>query len=379
MHLSFFIDILFAEEMEEAMITASIIQTSINELKTITKVDLTVMDGTGMVVATTCTDMEIDRTLVVSFVDSPADSQTVAGQHYIKVMDGNAVQYVLVASGEYENVFMIAKIAVSQLNHLLVAYKEKFDKNIFFQNLILDNLLLVDIYNRAKKLRIAIEESRLVFLIQIKSEQENDSIELLRSLFSVEAGDYVTSVDEHHLILIKSMEDGGDYERAEEIACTIVDMLNSEAMISVQVSYGTIVEELKEVSKSYKEAKMALDVSKIFCEAKTVVSYNSLGIGRLIYQLPVNLCKMFIGEVFGDKVLEGIDEETLCTIDQFFANNLNVSETSRQLYIHRNTLVYRIEKLEKSTGLDIRTFDDALTFKIALMVVKYMNYMERNK
>ncbi len=361
------------------MITASIIQTSINELKAITKVDLTVMDGTGMVVATTCPDMEIDKSLIVSFVDSPADSQTITGHHYIKVMDGNVVQYVLVAKGEYENVFMIAKIAVSQLNHLLVAYKEKFDKNIFFQNLILDNLLLVDIYNRAKKLRISLEEPRIVFLIEIKSEQENDAVELLRSLYTAEGGDYVTSVDEHHLILIKSMGDVADYEGAEEIACTIVDMLNSEAMISVEVAYGTIVSELKEVSKSYKEAKMALDVSKIFCEAKTIVSYNSLGIGRLIYQLPVSLCKMFIGEVFGDKALAEIDEETLTTIDQFFANNLNVSETSRQLYIHRNTLVYRIEKLEKSTGLDIRTFDDALTFKIALMVAKYMDYMDRTK
>ena len=160
------------------------------------------------------------------------------------------------------------------------------------------------------------------------------------------------------------------------MAETIVDMMNMEAMVNVRVSYGTIVHELKDVSKSYKEAKMALDVGKIFYSEKKVTAYNTLGIGRLIYQLPVNLCRIFIDEIFGDNVPSELDEETLTTINKFFENNLNVSETSRQLFVHRNTLVYRIEKLQKSTGLDIRVFDDALTFKIALMVVNYMKYLD---
>ena len=156
----------------------------------------------------------------------------------------------------------------------------------------------------------------------------------------------------------------------------IQDMLNTEAMTKVHVAYGTIVHEIKEVSRSYKEAKMALDVGKIFYSDKNVVAYNNLGIGRLIYQLPMSLCRMFIKEIFDGKSPEDLDDETLTTINKFFENNLNVSETSRQLYIHRNTLVYRLDKLQKSTGLDLRVFEDAITFKIALMVVKYMNYME---
>ena len=160
------------------------------------------------------------------------------------------------------------------------------------------------------------------------------------------------------------------------IANTIVDMMNSEAMLKVRVSYGTVVQELREVSKSYKEATMAMDVGRIFYAEKNVIAYSTLGIGRLIYQLPVNLCRIFIEEIFGGNQVYDLDEETLTTINKFFENNLNVSETSRQLFIHRNTLVYRIEKLQKATGLDIRTFEDAMTFKIAMMVVNYMKYLD---
>ncbi len=195
-------------------------------------------------------------------------------------------------------------------------------------------------------------------------------------MFTSQVGDYITAVDESNVILIKSLNPEDDYERLEQIAETIADMMNTEAMLNVRVAYGTIVEELKEVSKSYKEAKMALDVGKIFYAEKKVTAYNTLGIGRLIYQLPINLCRLFIDEIFGSNVPAELDEETLTTINKFFENNLNVSETSRQLFVHRNTLVYRIEKLQKSTGLDIRVFDDALTFKIALMVVNYMRYLD---
>ena len=200
--------------------------------------------------------------------------------------------------------------------------------------------------------------------------------ELLRSLFSQQNGDYVTSVDEKNIVLIKSLHKEEMEEEIGQTARTIVDMLNSEAMLSVKVSYGTVVNELKEVSKSYKEAKMALDVGKIFYAEKNIIGYEKLGIGRLIYQLPVSLCRMFMNEIFGDNLPDKLDEETLITIQKFFENSLNVSETARQLYIHRNTLVYRIEKLQKETGLDIRNFDDALTFKIALMVVSYLHYLD---
>ena len=171
----------------------------------------------------------------------------------------------------------------------------------------------------------------------------------------------------------------GEREGYEEMNATsnmILDALPEEKRRDALIAYGTIVGEIKEVSRSYKEARMALNVGKIFFSERQVIAYSSLGIGRLIYQLPIPLCKMFIKEIFEGKSPDDFDEETLTTINKFFENSLNVSETSRQLYIHRNTLVYRLDKLQKSTGLDLRVFEDAITFKIALMVVKYMKYME---
>ena len=198
----------------------------------------------------------------------------------------------------------------------------------------------------------------------------------MRSLFSSKTRDFITAVDEKNIILVREVKQGETYSDLEKTANMLLDMLNTEAMSKVNVAFGTIVNEIKDVSRSYKEAKMALDVGKIFYSTKNVVAYSRLGIGRLIYQLPIPLCKMFIREVFDGKSPDEFDEETLATINKFFENSLNVSETSRQLYIHRNTLVYRLDKLQKSTGLDLRVFEDAITFKIALMVVKYMKYME---
>ena len=217
---------------------------------------------------------------------------------------------------------------------------------------------------------------RVVFVIETKNENDTNALETVKSLFSAKTKDFITAVDEKNIILVKELKPGETYDDMEKTAKVILDMLNTEAMTKVHVAYGTIVHEIKEVSRSYKEAKMALDVGKIFYSDKNVVAYNNLGIGRLIYQLPMSLCRMFIKEIFDGKSPDDLDEETLTTINKFFENNLNVSETSRQLYIHRNTLVYRLDKLQKSTGLDLRVFEDAITFKIALMVVKYMNYME---
>lgn len=358
------------------MISNQVIQNSIDELRAITKVDLGVFDVEGLKVATTVDEIDISRDIIENFASSPADSQVVGGRHLLKILDDGEPAYILVAQGPSDDVYMVGKIAVSSIQNLIVAYKERFDRNNFFQNLLLDNLLLVDIYNRAQKLHIEVECPRIIYLIETKIEKDNSAMEMLKSLFSSQNGDYITAVDEKNIILIKALEREDDLDTIEKTADMIVDMMNSEAMMNVRVAYGTVVSELREVSKSYKEATMAMDVGKIFYAEKCVISYAKLGIGRLIYQLPVNLCKIFIEEIFGDNVPYDMDEETLTTINKFFENNLNVSETSRQLFIHRNTLVYRIEKQQKSTGLDIRVFDDALTFKIALMVVNYMKYLE---
>lgn len=359
------------------MISSQVIQTSIDELKAITKVDLRVIDMEGSVIASTYEGNDLTSDLVLGFANSPADSQVIGGHHLLKICDEGETAYVLIAIGQNDDVYMVGKIAVSQIQNLVIAYKERFDRNNFFQNLLLDNLLLVDIYNRAKKLHIEVEVPRAVLMVEAKTEEKDSgAMEMLKSLFSNQNGDYITAVDEKNIILIKALTAEDDYDSLHSVADMIVDMMNTEAMLNVRVSYGTIVSELKEVSKSYKEAKMALDVGKIFYAEKNVTAYNTLGIGRLIYQLPVNLCKIFIQEIFGEGLPEEIDDETLVTINKFFENNLNVSETSRQLFVHRNTLVYRIEKIQKATGLDLRTFEDALTFKIALMVVSYMKYLE---
>ena len=309
-------------------------------------------------------------------MESPADSQVVQGCQFFKVFDEHQLEYVLLAYGDTDDAYMIGKIATFQIQNLLVAYKERFDKDNFIKNLLLDNLLLVDIYNRAKKLHIDIDVPRAVFIVETNREKDGNELEKVRSLFHSKSHDFVTAVDEKNIIVVHELMDGEGYEDLNKTAEVIRSLFGGAGNQEVHIAYGSIVKEIKEVSRSYKEARMALDVGKIFFEDKDIIAYANLGIGRLIYQLPIPLCKMFIKEIFGGRSPDDFDEETLMTINKFFENNLNVSETSRQLYIHRNTLVYRLDKLQKSTGLDLRIFEDAITFKIALMVVQYMKYME---
>ena len=283
---------------------------------------------------------------------------------------------MLLAKGSSDDAYMVGKMAAFQIQNLLVAYKERFDKDNFIKNLLLDNLLLVDIYNRAKKLHISTEVRRVVFLLETEHDKDGVSLESVRTILGNKPGDFVTAVDEKSIIVVKELEAEEGYAQMNQAAQSILECLPQEKRRESPIAYGTIVNEIKEVSRSYKEARMALDVGKIFFDERDIIAYSSLGIGRLIYQLPIPLCKMFIREIFDGKSPDDFDEETLTTINKFFENSLNVSETSRQLYIHRNTLVYRLDKLQKSTGLDLRVFEDAITFKIALMVVKYMKYME---
>ena len=357
------------------MISNQILQNTIDGLKGITRTDLCVIDVEGKILAATFPDAESFIGSAQSFVQSPADSQVVNGCQFFKVFDDHQLEYILLAYGDSEDVYMIGKIASFQIQNLLVAYKERFDKDNFIKNLLLDNLLLVDIYNRAKKLHIDIEGRRVVFIVETNREKDGNELEKIRGLFGGKSKDFVTAVDEKNIIVVKELSDNESYDDLKKTAEVILNLFRSDSS-GVHISYGTVVNELKEVSKSYKEARMALDVGKIFFEEQNIIAYSQLGIGRLIYQLPIPLCKMFIKEIFDGRSPDDFDEEILTTINKFFENSLNVSETSRQLYIHRNTLVYRLDKLQKSTGLDLRVFEDAITFKIALMVVKYMKYME---
>lgn len=359
------------------MISNQILQNTIEGLKGISRIDFCVLDTEGKALATTFEDTWNYESAVLSFVESPADSQVIQGCQFFKIFDEQQLEYVLLAGGESEDVYMLGKIAAFQVQSLLVAYKERFDKDNFIKNLLLDNLLLVDIYNRAKKLHIDIEAKRVIFIIETSHEKDSVALDNVRNLLGGKSRDFVTAVDEKNIIVVKELADKAGSRELEKMAKEMMEILRAESEDDkIHIAYGTVVNDIKEVSKSYKEAKLALDVGKIFFDEKDIVAYSTLGIGRLIYQLPIPLCKMFIKEIFEGKSPDEFDEETLTTINKFFENSLNVSETSRQLYIHRNTLVYRLDKLQKSTGLDLRVFEDAITFKIALMVVKYMKYME---
>ena len=358
------------------MISNQILQDTIDGIKAITRIDLCVMDTEGKPLASTLDAVEEYKEAVLVFAESLAESQALQGYQFFKVFDENQLEYIILVKGETDDVYMVGKMAAFQVQNLLIAYKERFDKDNFIKNLLLDNLLLVDIHNRAKKLHIEVDQRRVVFILETNQDKDYGSLENVKNVLGGKNGDFVTAVDEKSIIIVKELSESDSYPQVDKIANTILTTLGVEKDSNTHIAYGTIVKELKEVSRSYKEARMALDVGKIFFGEKEVIAYSSLGIGRLIYQLPIPLCKMFIREIFDSKSPDDFDEETLTTINKFFENSLNVSETSRQLYIHRNTLVYRLDKLQKSTGLDLRVFEDAITFKIALMVVKYMKYME---
>ena len=359
------------------MISNQIIKKTIDDLRAVTKVDLAVFETEGTVVAGTWDDCTSFSGAVALFSSSPAESQEVQGCHFFRVTDDDGQGYVLLARGGSEDAHVIGKVAALSLQSLMNAYRERIDRNSFIQNLLLDNLLLVDIYNRAKKLHIETEARRVVYVIELRSENDSTAMEILRGLYGANGRDFITAVDERSIVFVQELEESDDYISIERTARLISDMLSTEAMSSARIAYGTIINDIQQVSRSYKEARMALNVGSIFYAHHRIHGYNALGIGRLIYQLPENLCEMFLNEVFTGQKPESFDEETLTTISKFFENNLNVSETARQLFVHRNTLVYRLEKLQRSTGLDIRSFEDALTFQIALMVYNYMSFMKK--
>ena len=360
------------------MLSNQIIYKIVNDISNIMNTDCSVWSMSGKCLA--CSG-EMDKKiyeeieLFLNAKDRP--NEEIDKQKAIFVVyDQKEAVYLLVIHKVTDNITVLGRLCVNQFENMIQAYKEKLDKNHFFQNLLLDNLLLVDIFNQAKKLNVEIEKRRVIFVIEPKSERDNIVLETMKGLYATGTKDFVTSVDERHIILVKALENTESYKELNHTARSIVDTLSAEAMVSVRVAYGNIVDELKDVSKSYKEASMALDVGRIFYVEKNILAYNELGIGRLIHQLPIHLCEMFLKEVFDGKEIDQFDKETLSTVNQFFENNLNISETARQLYIHRNTLVYRLEKIQKTTGLDVRHFDDALTFKIALMVANHMRFLK---
>ncbi len=364
------------------MISNTILQNVADGMKNITGLDFSVLDTEGLVLASTLEDApDMPAGDAADFSSSRAESIVIDGYRYVKAFfEGSAVFLVGVHSTE-ESASSFARAAAFQVEGLVSAYQERNDCDNFIKTLIMDNLLLVDIYSRAQKLHISNNIPRAVFYIEaLGGEDLNDSImEVLRGLYPLRERDFITAVDERHIILVKDMSDSIGRTALEGTAHTVADMLSTEAMGMVRIAIGSVVRDIKDIPRSYKEAKVALEVGRVFYEDRQVINYNWLGIGRLIYQLPESLCRRYLDEIFKDSKIADLDDEMLVTINKFFQNSLNISETSRQLFIHRNTLVYRLDKLQKNTGLDIRVFEDAITFKIALMVSKYLAYLEEQE
>jgi carbohydrate diacid regulator len=301
-----------------------------------------------------------------------SDAVTSGGYTYKPIGTGSKWEYIVFIEGEDKYAEKIATILAISLSNIKNLYDEKYDKNSFIKNIILDNILPSDIYIKSKELRFNTEESRVVFLIKFHSKSDVLSFDMVQNIFPDKNKDYVIATGEQDIVLVKEVKQGTDIKEIEKIAKQIADTLNSEFYVKVSIGIGTVVDNIKDLARSYKEAQVAFEVGKVFDTEKNIISYENLGIGRLIYQLPTTLCEMFLQEVFKNGSLDSLDRETLMTIQCFFENNLNVSETSRKLFVHRNTLVYRLEKIRKLTGLDLREFDHAITFKVALMVKRYL-------
>ncbi len=354
----------------------NMLKSSMEDLKNITKADFCIMDAEGKEIASTFAKIEIGADVLEGFARSMADSQDVSGYNLLKVRDEAEATYLLLVHAPGMDGHMMGRIASSEIRHLMSALKPHMNEESFYQSILTEKSITPEMYKKAGELNVKTKQARLVYMVELSSDVTETVKELLQNLFSETEDDFVTAVDEKNLFLIKAVAKSEKGEAFDSNARQIVSTLNTELMIKARVTYGTVAKELSEVHRSYKEAKVAMEVAKIFYADRTVADYSSLGIGRLIHQLPQNLCEVFIAEVFGDNKILELEEEELTIIDKFFENNLNVSETARELALHRNTLVYRLEKLQKYIGLDIRKFDDAMTFKIAMMVARYMKYLQ---
>ena len=342
------------------------IQKSLDDWNRISGLDFCILDENDQIYISTGDRRLPSSEKLAQFREDPALCISNHSCSLYKLNNAPQSNMLLIVWGSGEQTSTIGELAVCQVESLLTAYTEKTDKNSFMQNLLLDRYSQVEAFNKAARLHITPSARRAVFLVETKQYKDENALATIRNIFSARTRDFITALDDSGIIVVRELQNTESYEELDGIACMLVDMLNTEAMTSAWVSYSNVADDIMELSDAYKEARTALEVGKIFYADKNVFGYNRLGIGRLIYQLPTQVCNMFVGEIFG--------EETLITIRTFFENNLNLSETSRQLYVHRNTLVYRFEKLQKRFGLDIRTFEDALAFKLAMMVSDYITY-----
>ena len=357
----------------------SIFQSVIVQLKDVADRVFGVIDSDGYVVS--CTDHVLlgERwpDAVVKLTGSEQHVVTFGQKTFRSIVsNANYFEYAVFCGGDDEQARAYCNIAYIALNNAKTFYEEKHDRGTFVKNIIMDNILAGDIYIRAKELHFATDAPRAVFLVRQVGNCDVSTVDVLSDMFPDKLQDFVLSINETDIAVIKQLGSNASAEDLEKIAKAMEDILKNELYIKSVIGIGTVAEHLRELSDAYKEAQTAIDVGKVFDTEKSIMHYENLGIGRLIYQLPTTLCDIFLSEVFKKNSIDSLDQETLFTINKFFENNLNVSETSRKLFVHRNTLVYRLEKIKKLTGLDLRQFDHAIVFKVALMVRKYLSSRE---
>lgn len=347
-----------------------------DDWKRISHFDFCLLQEDNSILVTTCDRRLPAESKLEEFRNSTALCLSNATCCLYKITEKNE-QLLLIVWGSEDSVSTIGELAVCQIESILESYAEKNDKNAFMQKLLLGDYTDVEAFNRARKLHISSSARRAVFLVETRQSKDEHALATIKNIFSARTHDFITSIDNRGIIVVRELTSTEAYDDLENIAHMLVDMLGTEAMTQAWVAYSNTANDLKDLSNAYKEARTALEIGKIFYAERNVFGYRTLGIGRLLYQLPVSICEMFIQEIFGDESLDSIDGETLAIIRTFFENNLNLSETSRQLYVHRNTLVYRFEKIQKKFGLDLRTFEDAMTFKLAMLVAGYVTYTKR--
>ena len=356
----------------------SVFQSVIVQLKEISDRTFGVIDTEGSVVS--CTDVALlgERWPDAALKVGSADGIVTFAQKTFKAIVGNSnyFEYAVFCTGDDEIAKGYCQLAYVALNDAKSFYEEKHDRGTFVKNIIMDNILPGDIYIRAKELHFATDAPRAVFLIRQIGHSDVATVDVLSNMFTDKLQDFVLSINETDIAVVKQISGSTTVEDLEKMASSMEEMLKNELRIKTVIGIGTIADHLRELADAYKEAQTAIDVGKVFDTETTILNYENLGIGRLIYQLPTTLCEIFLSEVFKKNSIDSLDQETLFTINKFFENNLNVSETSRKLFVHRNTLVYRLEKIKKLTGLDLRQFDHAIVFKVALMVRKYLSSRE---
>ncbi|MBE6712579.1 MAG: PucR family transcriptional regulator [Ruminococcaceae bacterium] len=349
-------------------------QSVVHQMKDAVESTIGVIDTEGVIIA--CSDLvRIGETIsgVKEELFYTGEAFYAGGYTFRPIGAFGKTEYYVFVQGEGQNANFASNLLCISLGQIKALYDEKYDKTSFIKNIILDNILPSDIYVKSKELHLSNELERVAFLIKFGQKLDIVPVDVIQNMFPDRNRDYVISVGESDVVLIHELHTAQDKAQVTKLAKSIVDTIQSEFYLKVVVGMGTVASSLKELARSYKEAQVAIEVGKVFDTEKSVVNYENLGIGRLIYQLPSTLCDMFLNEVFKKGALESLDRETLLTIQCFFENNLNVSETSRKLFVHRNTLVYRLEKIRKITGLDLREFEHAITFKVALMVKKYLS------